>query len=310
MKSYLLIDLDKVEKEFLFSEQQFSRIFVFAKKKKNRERASDWVKCHSHATLVKIAKDEKLAAVLMAKLEKLLEKQPDAKIVIESPRQKIAKRVNELLNHHAEAQIVLVDWATADNENDEALPETTATEQPEIQEIEKKEENQQPEPKSSQAPSENKLMGKPDLQVPNHIEKQDFKPFAKAQTKLPEIKGAKKVKQNAMNIELSHDNAQPTDLLDKLTQNYSAAEAERKLAKMLSQPEFDAVTKRLDTLMNVLKKTHVKKKDILIRELAQNLNLNHNEATSLLVRLQSFGIVNMDTDTVKFNNLMNLLKLR
>lgn len=337
MKSYLLIDLDKMAKDYVLPHHESNKVFVFAKKKKNRQWAADLAKHHANVSLVKIAKDEKLAAVLVEKLEKLLKKQPAANVLIESPREKIAKRVDKLLNRYPEAHILLSDFSSEDDDSSEtaevAQPENTAAEvapQLEKQVAEKKSKNKQPEhkvaekvaesqpenpqpaAKTAKPQPENKLIGKPELHVPDNkfIERQEFKPFSKTKNKLPEIKGSKKVKPKLIDIELPEVDTQPADLLDKLTQNHQNAEADRKLAKMLAQPEFDAVAKRLDALMNVLKKAHIKKKDALVRELAQNLNLSQDEATSLLTRLQSFGIVNIDADTVKFNNLMNLLKLR
>lgn len=338
MKSYLLIDLDKMAKDYVLPNRESNKVFVFAKKKKNRQWAADLAKHHANVSLVKIAKDEKLAAVLVEKLEKLLKKQPAANVLIESPREKIAKRVDKLLNRYPEAHILLSDFSSEDDDSSETAevvqPEKTAAEvapQPEKQVTEKKTknkqaetqsvekvaaepqpENPQPATKTAKPQPENKLIGKPELHVPDNkfIERQEFKPFSKTKNKLPEIKGSKKVKPKLIDIELPEADTQPADLLDKLTQNHQNAEADRKLAKMLAQPEFDAVAKRLDALMNVLKKAHIKKKDALVRELAQNLNLSQDEATSLLTRLQSFGIVNIDADTVKFNNLMNLLKLR
>lgn len=316
MKSYLLIDLDKMAKDCIFPDNAISQTMIFAKKKKNRQWAKNVAKKYQNIKSVNIKENEKIASVLVAKVEKLLKKHPAAHILIESPRKKIAKYVDKLLNYYPDAHIVLGTFVQSSAKTDEIFQagKNTDADNPLLQNSE--DEPKQPEKsdteKSVKLCSENKLIGTPKLQVPdNHvIEKQDFISLRHNATQLPEIKGNRKMKSKMIDMELIESENQPVDLLDKLTQNHQAAEADRKLVKMLSQPEFDIVTKRLDALMNVLKKTHIKKKSTLLQEFMQNLNLNQNEATALLHRLQSLGVVSVDSDTVKFSNLMNLLKLR
>lgn len=327
MKSYLLIDLDKkVTHHDALPEGEASQVLFFAKKKKNWAWAKKCVQQHQNAVLVKVGKDEKMVAVLVKKLEKILKKQTDANIMIESPRKKMVKRVDKLLNRYPEACIFLSDYglsASDDDNNDiQNNPQT------EIQACDKQDPNHSspksvvqtekgllqpetsPKPQTVQS-TENKLMGKPELYVPENkfVSKQEYTHFGQGEVQLPEIKGSKKIKTKLTGAELGqNNNAYSTDLLDKLAQNHSESEMPRILP--LSSFEFEVVSKRLDALMNLLKKNNIKKKDSLIRELAQYLNVGHDGANEFLRRLQMLGIVHVEGDTVKFNNLIHLVKPR
>lgn len=118
MTSYLLIDLDKSSVGCVAPTGETRQVFLFAKKKNNRQLAQAFAAAHPQVAFVKVGKDEKLAEILSNQLKKLLKSQPEARFLIDSPRKKVVKLVDKLLNRFPEANVMLLDVVQNDEENE------------------------------------------------------------------------------------------------------------------------------------------------------------------------------------------------
>lgn len=284
MTSYLLIDLDKSAVGCVAPTGETSQVFLFAKKKNNRQLAKDFALENPKVAFVKVGKDETLAEVLTAKLKKLLKKQPNAKFLIDSPRGKVAKSVNKLLNRFPDANVMLLD--VMQPENDDADDDNTQyiqTHQGEVAQTEPTTEPQIKQPNTTQKHKSNKAQKVPSPKKPSL---------------LPQLepKGVKQVSVLQQQV-----------LLDKVAQNHQD-KASKEEAEVSA---FAHMLSRFDDVIDVLTKGYPKKKDVLLREIAQSLSMEPKDAENIFDNLLSNGMMTVDNaNNVKITNLIHLLKLK
>lgn len=284
MTSYLLIDLDKSAVGCVAPTGETSQVFLFAKKKNNRQLAKDFALENPKVAFVKVGKDETLAEVLTAKLKKLLKKQNNAKFLIDSPRGKVAKSVNKLLNRFPDANVMLLD--VMQPENDDADDDNTQYIQSNQVEAAKTEQ-------ITETPN------KPTTTTPkNKSNKAQKVPSPKKPSLLPQAE-PKTIKDISF--------LQQQVLLDKVAQNHQ--DKTNKEEAELSA--FAHMLSRFDDVIDVLTKGYPKKKDVLLREIVQSLNVELKDAESIFDNLLNNRMMTMDNaNNVKITNLIHLLKLK
>lgn len=300
MTSYLLIDLDKSAVGCVAPTGETSQVFLFAKKKNNRQLAKDFAMENPKVAFVKVGKDETLAEVLTAKLKKLLKKQPNAKFLIDSPRGKVAKSVSKLLNRFPDANVMLLDVVPADN--DDADNDDTQyimkSEEAETATAGNKADNKTTTNKMPKnlAPIELTLPTQP--ATSNKPIKNKKVPVPKKPSLLPKAE-PKSLKDISF--------FQQQVLLDKVSQNHK----DKSNKEETDAAVFAHLLSRFDEVIGVLTKGYPKKKDVLLQEIAQSLNLKQEEAESVVENLLSNGMMTVDNaNNVKITNLIHLLKLK
>lgn len=302
MTSYLLIDLDKSAVGCVAPTGDTSRVFLFAKKKNNRQLAADFAAENPQVVFVKVGKDETVAEILAQKLKKLIKKQPDARFLIDSPRGKVMKAVDKLLNRFPDAHVMMLDVAQNDDEGEtDDAPAAPSPTPPQTQTH-----------KETAAPIAHKPDWQPEnikLTLPQSANKnanpaQSAKKKKIPVSKKPDLLPERKTKSLTEHLEESPLFSQQT-LLDKVAQNHDKAD------KSEHFPAFEHMLSRLDDVIGILTKGYPKKKEVLLMELAQTLNVSQADAETMFGNLVNNGMMKVENgNQVKITNLIHLLKLK
>lgn len=121
--SYLLIDLDKSVMKLADISPEAGAVLLFTQRK--RKVAKKFAKSHRATKVVKCGKKDKVAAVMIAKLKKLLKADKTAGVLIISSRKKVARAINRLLDKYPDAELVLIDKVDKNQEDEVFVAEDT-----------------------------------------------------------------------------------------------------------------------------------------------------------------------------------------
>lgn len=298
MTSYLLIDLDKSSVGCVAPTGETRQVFLFAKKKNNRQLAQAFAAAHPQVAFVKVGKDEKLAEILSNQLKKLLKSQPEARFLIDSPRKKVVKLVDKLLNRFPEANVMLLDVVQNDEENESDKTEND------------KNPTHSSEPKKETSPSQGQF--NPPLTKLPEMQQPQKNPASKTKSKQPKIPVAKKPSllpkesPNWKNSLSENSMLKQQVLLDKVAKNHDDKDGDE-----TDESAFAYLLSRLNEAIEVLTKGYPKKKEQVLGELMQALQVSHSEAEMMFKNLVSHGMMKLENgNMVKITNLIHLLKLK
>lgn len=297
MTLYTFIDMDKSQRVVFVPSSEDNQLYLFAKKKSKRQFAQELAAANHGTYFVKVGEDEKLAEVLLAKLKKILKKQPDAHFMIESPRGKVAKSLDKLLNRFPEAYIMLAN-GTAENDDDDDNPPSAsneASETPPTQPTNKKTPSTPELPRPDWQPENIKLMQPQPNKKTTPTPSKKKVPVAKKVGLLPEITP----ESFADNLEKSLSTQY--DLLDKVAQNHD---------KKVDLPTVERWMSRLDDVIVILTQGYPKKKSVLLNELVNTLNVDMAEAELVLANLVNNGMVRVESGTVKLLSYAHLRHMK